>query len=222
MMFITLSKRVRYLPLYLALVTILIGCATYQPGDAPSPITEDDILQDQVVLTMDSLEFHLAPLTNQQIAKKYLGLDPLKSNMLPVFMRVHNSGNQIVKIDISLSFLLTTSGESYPALALEQSIDRAMRSHGEVVAWTIGFGLIGALASGSQVASANRTLEEDYLAKRFKPTLINAEGSAQGIVFFDIPAEEQGNISSAVIHVLNLTTNDAKHISINLTKRNDE
>lgn len=222
MMFVTLSKRVCYLPLYLALVTILIGCATYQPGDAPSPITEDDILQDQVVLSMDSLEFHLAPLTNQQLAIKYLGVDPLKSNMLPVFMRVHNSGNQIVKIDISLSSLLTSSGEGYPALTLEQSIDRAMRSHGEVAAWTIGFGLIGALASGSQVASVNRTLEQDYLAKRFKPTLINAEGSAQGIVFFDIPAEKQGNISSAVIHVLNLTTNDAKHIAINLTKRNDE
>ncbi len=222
MNFIGVSKRTHYIPLYLALVTLLVGCATYEPREGPSPITEDDILRNQVVLSIDSVEFHLAVMRDQQVAEKYLGINPFESNMLPVFMRIHNNGNHIVKINVSKTFFLTTSGQTYPSLTLGESIERARRDDAEVLGWAAVFGLVGALASGDQVASANLSLEEDYRNKHFKPTLINSQGSAQGILFFDIPGKEQANISAAVIHVVNLNTNDAQRISINVPQKNGE
>ncbi len=218
MSFIKLIKR-----LWCILSMILmIGCATYEPRNNSQKFTEDNILKNETVGYAEPLEVHIVVFIGQEVAKNYVGINPKKSNMLPVFMKILNNGNDVIKIDLQRSFLLAKSGENYQSLTLEESIKRAERSDAEVVGWTIGFGLVGALISGDKAASANKSLEEDYHNKFFKPTLINNKSSAQGILFFDVPKEKQPDINSVLIQALNINTNEVKKISLKLPENNSK
>jgi hypothetical protein len=193
------------------LVFLLIGCTSYTPAN----FTSADLLQrNEAVVKSEGREIHVVVLKDRRLARNYVGIDPVRSSMVPVFMKIINAGNDIVKVDIPGTSLLTDAGESFHSLTIDQAIEKAMRSDAEVVGWTMAFGITGALASGSKAASANKSLEEDYHNKSFKPTLLNTKSSGEGLVFFHVPAEKQALINAIAIQLFNLQSNEPKKITI--------
>jgi hypothetical protein len=153
-------------------------------------------------------------LKEKDLAKSYVGIDPAKSSMIPVFMKIANSGDNPIKVDISGSSLITATGEPFQALSIDEAIEKAIRSDAEVVGWTIAFGLMGALVSGGNTASTNKSLEEDYHQKSFKPSLINTKSSGEGLVFFYVPVEKQALINAAMIQLLNPISNERRNVTV--------
>jgi hypothetical protein len=207
--------------LYLQLLLLSTGCVSYKPVE----LKENEIIKKGVVAKIDSIEVSFIWLADRQVAMNYVGIDPQKSNMLPTFIKISNCGNKVIKVDLARSHLVTELGEELRSLSVEESIDRAKRSDAAVVAWTLGLATISYVAAGGAMivagnatTSVNRTLEEDYHNKYFKPTLINAGGCAQGIVFFGFPAKKQTKIILAVIQIKNIDTNEEKKVYINLNE----
>jgi len=196
------------------LTSLLIGCATYAPAEKASIAPTDLLKKNEAVFNSESCEFHIVVLRDRELAKNYVGIDPFKSSMIPVFMKINNYGNDLVKVDVSGSSLLTDAGELFQPLTIDEAIEKARRSDAEVIGWTIAFGLTGALVSGGTTASANKSLEEDYHNKSFKPTLINTKSSGEGLVFFSVPAEKQEFISAAIIQLLNPASNETKKVTV--------
>ncbi len=129
-------------------------------------------------------------------------------------MKIANWGNDPIKVDFSASSLVSDTGESFRHLSIDEAIEIARRGDAEVVGWTIAFGLIGALASGSNTASTNKSLEEDYHNKSFKPTLINTKSSGEGLVFFYVPADKLERVNTALIQLMNVTSQEQINVVI--------
>jgi len=196
------------------LTSLLAGCATYSPAER-GELTPADILKGkEAVVSSESCEFRVVILKDRDLAKRYVGIDPAESSMIPVFMRIANSGNRLIKLDASGSSLLTAAGEPFQSLTIDEAIEKAMRSDAEVVGWGIAFGTVGAIVSASNTASTNKSLEEDYHKKSFKPNLINTESSGEGLVFFHVPPEKQEFINAAVIQLLDPTSNETKKVTV--------
>lgn len=201
--------------LYVQLISLMIGCASYETVETK----EKEPVKNEIFVNVNSLNIHFVSLANRNLAMNYVGIDPERSSMLPMFIKIINRGNEVIKIQLSESYLVTGTGEICRSLSVEESIDRAKKSDAEVVAWTLALApiadvvMLGAMHANT---SANRTLEEDYHDKYFKPTLINAGGSAQGIVFFVFPTTKQTKIILAIIQIKSIDTNEVKKVSINL------
>lgn len=193
---------------------LLIGCATYSPSERANLTPTDILKKNEAVVSSESCEFHIVVLKDKDIAKSYVGIDPTQSSMIPVFMKIANSSNHLVKVDISGSSLLTDAGEPFQSIPIDEAIEKARRSDAEVVGWTIAFGLMGGLVSGGNTASINKSLEEDYHQKSFKPSLINTKSSGEGLVFFYVLAEKQALINAAIIQLLNPTSNETKKVTV--------
>ena len=79
---------------------------------------------------------------------------------------------------------------------------------------TLGFSVLPMLVAADNSARTNRTLEDDYQAKFFKPTLINPGGRGQGLVFFDYPKDKSSPVSFGVIPISRLATEDSIEIKV--------
>jgi hypothetical protein len=150
------------------------------------------------------------------VAREYFGIDPAKSRMVPAMLSLENVGDEIVRLDLEDSYLALESGEQWHVLSLDEAIDRALRSDAEVIGWTLAFGLVGAAVSMDHSTSTNRTLEQDYHAKYFRPVVINAGQSGRGVVFFERPAPAGRKISSMVVQATRLNTGQSIDIGIPL------
>jgi hypothetical protein len=202
------------LPCFLILPLIL-GCATYEPTNKLASLSNNPELK-QVQITDRGLELRASVFKDPQVAKSYVGIDPVKSEMMPVLLRVRNTNDHPIRVDLTRSLLLSGSGEAFSSLSTDQSIEKARISDAEVVGWTVGFGLIGALISGSRTAAANRSLDEDYQRKSFKPAVIMSKGIGEGLVFFGVPADKQESVSSIVLHTSDLDRKEFKSIALPL------
>jgi hypothetical protein len=189
-----------------SLPVLFSACVTYNVRKLPDP-QEGSTTRKESVVAVETAELHCVSLSGKQDSRDYLGLDPASSNMVPVLLRIENHGRFPVKVDLSRTFLTLTMGENRRSLTLEESCDRARRADAApVLGAAIMFGLIGAAAGGAQAASANRSLEEDYFQKYFRPTLINSEASGRGVVFFDVPADKQSAITLLTVTLVDVST----------------
>jgi hypothetical protein len=159
------------------------------------------------------------PILDDKLAKTNVGVTPSASGMLSVFVRVENGAENPVKVDLANSFLLI-NGEKYPSLAAESAVERAQRGDAVPVAgMTVLFGLIGGIATGSVIATGNRTIEEHYQEKSFKPTLINTKSCGSGLVFFEFSKEKTGGRNfTCTIPVLNLATNEVTILEVSFNE----
>ncbi len=194
----------------------ILGCAKYKPANTSNQISENKILENDVFISGNDIDIHFAAIKDKQTSKEYLGIDPYKSNMLPVLLKITNNRNEVIKVDLVNSYVITKTAELHNNLSIDEAIKKALRSDAEVVGWMIGFGCLGFLVAGDNAASINRSLEEDYHDKYFMPTLLNIGSTAKGIVFFDYPREAQGQIISSVIQLTSLNTNEKIQIKIQL------
>jgi hypothetical protein len=184
-------------------LSALAGCSSYEPAQHPKPVSvaSEDAAAGEIVVNEDSIEIRFVPLFDKERAKSYLGINPAKSKIMPALVKVVNTCNEPVKVDMDGSYLVIDPNERWNTLALSEAIHRGLRSDAEVVGWMIALGMPAWYAAASNSANVNRTLEEDYYAKHFKPTLINAGGVGQGIVFFDVREQDECHVSAAVIRI---------------------
>lgn len=194
----------------------LLGCSTYGPAKHSGQGIPSDAAEKETVVRSSSLEVHLVPLFDRESARRYLGIDPAKSRIMPALVTVMNASNEPVKVELSDSYLSAGTNKHWRTLTLKEAIDRALRSDAEVVVWSIAFGMPAWLIAADNAAATNRTLEEDYHAKYFKPTLINAGSNGQEIVFFDLPQGEKRRASAAVIRVRGLNTGKYSDVSLDV------
>jgi hypothetical protein len=193
---------------------VFSGCASYEPAKSSGPAATNEPKGKEIVARDGSVEVHLVPLFDKERAQPYLGIDPAQSKTMPVLLRVVNNGDEPVKVELQDSCLLVGEDEQWRTLSLPEAIDRALRSDAAVVGWGIGFGLIGWMVAADGAAGTNRTLEQDYHAKYFKPTLINAGASGQGVVFFDVPRKGKCHIAAAVVRVRRLNADTYSDIRL--------
>lgn len=198
----------------LMMFLLFTGCASYEPAKHPDPAASSGEISKEIVATADSIELRLIPLFDAERAKPYLGIDPATSRIMPAVLKVTNTGNEPIRVDLQDSSLRIGDNERWATLSLTEAIDRALRSDAHVVGWTIALGLPAWLISADQAAATNQTLEQDYHAKYFKPTLINAGGTGQGVVFFDVPRKSECRISAAMIRLRKLDTDQPVDVSV--------
>ena len=136
--------------------------------------------------------------------------------MLPALLVVENLADEVLKVDIEGSYLVLASGDQWRALALDETIDRALRSDAEVMGWGLAFGMVGMFVSMDNVTTVNRTLEQDYHAKYFRPAIINAGQSGGGMVFFERPVPERIDVDAVIIRVDRLNTGQAVELTASL------
>lgn len=196
------------------LISHLIACATYSPAKRANLTPADILKRNEAVVNSEPCEVHVVALRDRELARNYVGIDPFKSSMIPVFMKIDNYGNDIIKVDLSGSLLLTETAESFQSLPIDEAIEKARRSDAQVVGWTIAFGLVGAFVSGDRIASTNKSLEEDYHNKSFKPTLIKGKSSGEGLIFFYVQSEKQESINTVIIQLLNPISNNTKKVTV--------
>ena len=174
------------------------GCASSSAMKRPASHDEG---YREIVVTQDSITVHLFPYIDSALCGKYLGIKPSSAHMIPSLLRIENNSSKILKVNLNkCSFSI--AGKACLPLEPEDAFDRAKRSGAEVVVWQLGFGIIGASMAANNVTSANRSLEEDFHSRYFKPTLINSGKTAQGIIFNQYPS---GNSFHDCIFTLNMT-----------------
>lgn len=202
----------------LVAAVFLTACASYKTEKIPDTL-ESGVARKESVITIDRVQLHSISLDGTEDRHKYLGLDSASSNMVPLLLSVVNQGSDPLKVDLSRTFLASTAGENFKSLTLEESCDRA-RSEGAVpiLGATVLFGALGATASGAQVASTNRSLEEDYFQKYFRPTLIGAGSSGRGVLFFDVPADRRQRMLSLVVTLVDLGMGKTTQVRLDLPR----
>jgi len=183
---------------------LLAGCASYEPAKHPDLKASSGADSNEIVVTTDFIEVHLVPLFGAKQAGAYLGINPVRSKIMPIILRVVNTSDGPVRVELQDSFLQIGTDERWRTLSLTEAIDRALRSDAHVVGWTIAFGMPAWLIAADQATATNQTLEQDYHTKYFKPTLINVGGTGQGVVFFDVPQKRETRVSSATIRLRKL------------------
>lgn len=207
---------IRFLSAVLAVLLMVAGCASYEGKKMPA-MAEAGGKEREVMARDGSLEVHAIPMLTKESAKPYLGINPASAGMVPVGFRVINNGASPVKVDLSRSYLASKSDERSPCLSLDEACSRARRSDAEVIGWGVAFGVVAMLASANNVSEVNRTLENDYQQKEFKPTLINTGATGEGVLFFDVPKERQPHIRSAVLTYLDIGSNESREIRIDFS-----
>jgi hypothetical protein len=202
----------------LGVLLAVAGCSSYKPARNPEPIPgmSDGTSSNEVIATDESVEVRLVPLFDKEMAKSYLGIDPAKSKMMPALVKVVNTSSSPIKMDLENSYLAVDPNEHWCTLALGEAIHRGLRSDAEVVGWMLAFGVPAWYAAAGHAANVNRTLEEDYHEKHFKPMLINGGASGQGVVFFDVPENDARHVSAAVIRIQRLSDNACKDVRLAL------
>lgn len=211
------SNRLATFGLVLFMAALIGGCASYQTKSLSS-VPEHGAAMNEFIGASDSVEVRCTPMMDKEMAKSYLGIEPSKVEMVPVLFKVQNNGTSPIKVDISRTALILDGAADGPCLSLDDACNKARRGEGEVIGWGIAFGAVGAMASGNKVAEANRALESDYQKKAFKPTLINAGGKGEGVLFFDVPKDRQQLVRSVRLSYLDLSTSETREIHIGLQR----
>jgi hypothetical protein len=197
-----------------AIALVLLGCTSYEPAEDSGQEALNENAAREIVASGDSVEVRLVPLFDAERARPYLGIDPSRSKIMPVLLNVANAGPEPIKVELQDSYLSAGPDERWRTLALKEAVDRALRSDADVFVLGLAFGMPVWFIAADNAAATNRTLEEDYHAKYFQPTLINAGASGQGVVFFDLPRNEKWHVSAAVIRVRQLNTDHCQDIRL--------
>jgi hypothetical protein len=209
----TLRRRYSVIELafWTALSTHLFACSTYhvQPVESAEKIGGryfDTSVKD--------ISLRVVPLSPEE-AKSYLGFDVEKDEMLPVFLQLENGREAPIRIDEALMSVETTSGVECRSLPIEESTSRALRSGtGEVVVvfGSAVFGVVGMLIASDGLdkhTTVNRTIEEDYDAKKLQPAILITDAGAKGVVFFDMKDCQDGEPARLTLKFTDLQSGEA-------------
>ena len=179
------------MPKFALLLVLLAGCASYKVDSTPLAMEGKSVGEP---VTTGSLETSAQMYRSEKVAKAAFGISPRSTGMLPVVVRIENRGESPVRFELERTTITGPDGVRYRALAIDAAIERARAGSGSAIASAIAFGMVGLMVSASSTEKANRTMEVDYLEKRFKPLIVNPGCRGEGVVFFEVPAKRQAAV----------------------------
>ncbi len=188
-------------------------------SDKPDPVIR--ISENEIIRTENDIIVNFAAIADQELAEEYLGLDTVKSNMLPVLLKITNNRDEIIRVELDDMKISNNNGTNYSVLPIGEAVKRAKKSDASVVAFMIFFPA-GTKGAGDRAAEAHQTLEVDYHKRYFKPTLLNIGATGQGLIFIDAPQETHMQMSSAVIYFTSLMTKEKYKIEFEIGKSETE
>jgi len=174
---------------------IAAGCLSYEPNKYAEGAAEPNLAAGGVIVKDGSVEVRFLPLFRSDVAVRFLGINPSRVGMLPAMLRIDNRSGKPLKVDLASSYLKTASDERWSTIGLSDATSRALAGDAKTVD-ALALGVVPCsgfvyLSAADAYGKKCRTLEEDYHAKSFKPTLINDGESGRGIVFFEFPQGTQ-------------------------------
>ncbi len=171
--------------LFLLSCVLVTSCASYNAALIED--SEDTIVFNEHSLSSSETSLQWSVFHDPELVKKYYSRDLLERGIVPVEMVVtNNAEDAMISLDPGLITITDENGSTFDTLPVSVAIDRARFSQGQTAAWTIGFGLIGAAISASNVSKANSALGEDFRLKALNSQLIQPNESARGTLFFSV------------------------------------
>jgi hypothetical protein len=198
---------------FLAMTVALSACASYNPSSAPIPLAGSMPHRAEVVDAVVGAD----PYTQPERVKTIFDGDLNAAGVLPIQVFVENKGQKRLLVRPSDMILELPDGRlNQPASA--SAAAAKMESSGKVAAATIGFGLLGYLASTSAEDEARAARLEDFKRKEFKEAKLGNGESAYGFLYFLPPSGTQ-DLSSAklAVRLVDIETGESSVVKVPLT-----
>jgi hypothetical protein len=184
------------------LAILFYGCATYKPPDNIQTFYDRVSQKTGGNLTVrhDEFKVQCIPIVNERMAKTNLGIHPVEFEMLPVFLRVENTGQNPIKVDLPNSFI--TIGEKQTVyLDIDSVVGRiAKKDEDAAIGFGFIFGMLGGVsgvvvgvAAGTAIDSSKTgsgTVGGHYYRQSFNPVFIHPNNSGGGLVFYHLSKED--------------------------------
>jgi hypothetical protein len=207
----------------------VLGCVSYQATSLPSFAAPEAGAPESTSHEQEGLSIALMPFLTPAVAKRYLGLDPVKAALVPIYLRVANTGVGPIRVDLQASVLLTDRGREVLWLPFDQAVERARPAEwGHVVLPHAVVKLAPALAgvgiaygAGANAGNVNQEIEQDFLAKAFRPSVIPPGGTAAGLVFFSALGYQQKLLTEAVVPIEDLSSGQVTKLRLRLPARDE-
>jgi hypothetical protein len=184
------------------LAILFCGCATYKPPDNIHTLYErvSQKAGADLIVMCDEFKVQCIPIVNERVAKTNLGIHPAEFEMLPVFLKVENTGQNPIKVDLPNSFIII--GEKQTTyLDIDSVVERiAKRDADAAIGFGIIFGMLGGVsgavvgvAAGTAIDSSKTgsgTVGGHYYRQNFNPVFIHPNNSGGGLVFYHLAKED--------------------------------
>ena len=158
------------------------------------------------------LKVGVNPYVNSEKSTEVFGADLKEAGILALRVIVANYGQRRLAVRKSDFLLrLPTDREYIPAPIT--SVATRLESSAGVIAWAIGFGIIGLLAASSQQEKADSARRTDLRNKEFRDTTLAPQEEAHGFLFFLIP-ENVKQLNDTVLVVRAIDVADATGIKM--------
>lgn len=184
------------------LAILFYGCATYKPPDNIQTLY-DRVSQKvgaDLSVTCNEFKVQCFPIINEKVAKTNLGILPEEFEVLPVFLKVENTSQNPIKVDLPNSFI--TIGEKQTTYMDIDSVVERIAKNDVDAALALGMigGMFGGIAGGVAGASlgvvidsskvGSETVEGHYFRQSFNPVFIHPKDSGSGLAFYYLSKED--------------------------------
>jgi len=213
-----MRRELKWVVLSAILSSSLQACSTYR---AAPPEQADTVGARYLESSAEGLSLRLIPLAAPE-AKTYLGIDSDGDKMLPVLVILGNQREAPIRIDGEWMSVTMRDGANCGSLPIETAISRAHRdgsTDAVMVVSTLAFGIPGVIATATvseSTTNVNRTLEEDYHAKKLQPAIVLAGSEARGVIFFDLKGCSDSDPATLKLRFTDLQSNTAVRSDIDL------
>ena len=219
--------------LFCVVAILFYGCATYKPAENVHTLYErvSQKAGADLIVACNEFEAQCIPIVNERVAKTNLGIHPAYLEMLPVFLKVENTGQNPIKVDLPNSFI--TIGEKQTIyLDIDSVVERiAEKDAGAAMAFGMMFGVLGGVSGavvGGTVGTAidnskvgSGTVEGHYNRQSFSPVFIHPKNSGSGLAFYQVSKEELDSEGLTLsIPIVDLNTNKISNAEFNFKPAN--
>ncbi len=194
-----------------AFVTALLacfGCVSYAPAtlDEP-PLGDERILESPA----GAVVCRAALLETDSQSQRFFGFEVSRVRLLPAVLAC-KSAAPALRVEVEDAKACGAWGRS-AVLPIDQVITQARHSMVGPAFATLAFGLVGGIAAGAPIDSANRSIEQDFRAKEFRPRVLNPGDEAFGAIFFRL-AQGSERAAAVVISTVDLASGERTEIVV--------
>ena len=172
----------RLLSLVLAVLLATGGCASYTPTSAPVPDPAAMVARG----TAGDVSVAADPWVDRERQKAVFDADFHDKRVLAVHVHAKNGGSRRLLVRKSDMALLLPAGRQL-APASASAVAAKLEGTGDVIAWSLAFGIIGFLAASSADDKARAARLQDYRQKEFQDATLGRDVAAHGFVYFIPP-----------------------------------
>lgn len=193
----------RALSVTLAALLAVGGCASYTPTSAPVPDPAAMAARGEA----GDMSVAADPWVDRERQKAVFDADFHDKRVLAIHVHVKNAAARRLLVRKSDMTLLLPGGRQL-APASASAVAAKLESSGEVIGWTVAFGIIGFLAASSADDKARAARLQDYRQKELQDATLGQGAAAHGFVYFIPPRGtapfEQGTLAVRVVDLEDL------------------